>query len=166
MSNIVLIGMPGSGKSTIGVLLAKRLAKRFVDTDIEIQQTTGESLQSTLDKQGYQALRQIEEQVLSRLFVDNCVIATGGSAVYSHSAMLHLKSQEAMIVFLDVAEEDLLNRIHDFDSRGIAGEPDQSFSDLFRERRPLYLRYADHIVNISDIGVEESVDKIASLCQS
>ena len=141
-ANIVLIGMPGSGKSTVGVVLAKKTARDFVDTDLLIQTSQGRSLQAIVDTLGHMALRRIEEEVLANLHCRNHVIATGGSAVYSHSAMTHLKTG-GMVVFLDVDMPTLTSRVHDYDTRGLAKRPDQSVADLFEERLVLYRRYAD-----------------------
>jgi shikimate kinase len=150
-SNIVLIGMPGSGKSTVGVLLAKLAALDFVDTDILIQSEQHRPLQDIVDHDGYLALRQIEEDVLLRLRVREHVIATGGSAVYSHAAMEHLKA-DATTVFLEVDMATLRARVKDYDTRGLAKRPDQTLEELFEERSALYRRrYAD--VTISGIGL-------------
>lgn len=145
-SNLVLIGMPGSGKSTVGVLLAKATGKGFVDTDLLIQSETGTSLQTIVNTRGYEALRDEEERVLSTLAVSNHVIATGGSAVYSEKAMEHLR-QDSLIVFLDVSLESVRQRIGDFSLRGISKRPDQTLDDLFNERLALYQRYADLIID-------------------
>jgi shikimate kinase len=144
-SNIVLIGMPGAGKSTIGVLLAKRRALDFVDTDILIQLQYGDALQRIVNTEGYLALRIIEEKVICATHRQAHVIATGGSAVYSAKAMAHLK-KNAIVVFLDVAFAEIEKRVTDFDSRGIAMRADQTFHDLFAERLPLYQAYADLII--------------------
>jgi shikimate kinase len=138
--NIVLIGMPGCGKSTVGVLLAKRLGLGFTDTDLVIQQETGRTLQAIVDGDGYEALRHIEGQVLLTLDVKGHVIATGGSAVYSDSAMTHL-AREGLVVFLDIPLEEVKRRIGDHSLRGISRHPDQTLDDLFRERFELYNRY-------------------------
>ena len=138
---VTLIGMPGTGKSTIGVLLAKRLVLHFVDTDLLIQARTGESLQQTMDRDGYLHLRRIEEQVLLELNADEAVIATGGSAVYSEAAMAHLGSQST-IVHLDASLEVVRQRIGNFADRGIARAADQSLEDLYHERQALYRRWA------------------------
>ncbi|WP_417538839.1 shikimate kinase [Marinobacter sp.] len=145
LNNVVLIGMPGSGKSTLGVLLAKAAALGFVDTDLLIQSQTGSTLQAIVDGEGYQALRRIEEQVLCSLDVTGQVIATGGSAVYSDRAMRHLK-QNSIVVFLDISLTAVRQRIGDFSLRGISKRPDQSLEDLFAERYELYTRYADVII--------------------
>lgn len=145
LNNVVLIGMPGSGKSTLGVLLAKAAALGFVDTDLLIQSHTGNTLQAIVDGEGYQALRGIEEQVLCNLNVTGQVIATGGSAVYSDRAMRHLK-QNSIVVFLDISLAAVRQRIGDFSLRGISKRPDQSLDDVFAERFELYIRYADVII--------------------
>jgi shikimate kinase len=138
--------MPGAGKSTIGVLLAKRLGYDFLDTDLLIQIRQGEVLQDTLDARGYLALRNIEEQVLLELDVSNTVVATGGSAVYSERAMSRL-ADDGAVVYLDAKLDQLKQRIHDYDRRGIARRPDQSLDELFAERTSLYRRYATITVN-------------------
>jgi shikimate kinase len=158
--NVVLIGMPGAGKSTIGVLLAKRLGFDFVDSDVLIQLRQGEVLQDTLQALGYLALREIEEQVLVSLNVANTVIATGGSAVYSDRAMSHL-SRGALVVYLAAKPAELERRIDDYDTRGIARRPDQSFTDLYAERTVLYQKYA-HIAVDAAVGPETLVTQISS----
>lgn len=140
--NIVLIGMPGTGKSTVGLLLAKTLGKDFVDSDILIQVREGKTLQQIMDENDYLHLRQIEEEVLTDIHGNNLVIATGGSAVYSEVAMAHL-ANNGTIVYLDTPLTVLRQRIRDYDTRGIARRPDQSFEELFAERTALYRRYAD-----------------------
>jgi len=140
--NLIFIGMPGSGKSTVGVLAAKRLGMGFVDTDLLIQEEAGRTLQEIVDQDGYQALRHIEEQVLLKLSVENQVISTGGSAVYSEAAMRHLKAN-GTVVFLDIPLDVVIQRIGDYSLRGISLRPDQSLSELFDERFALYSRYAD-----------------------
>ncbi len=141
--------MPGAGKSTTGVLLAKETARDFVDTDLLIQVAETRSLQQILDEEGYMALRRIEARVLLSTNYKNSVVATGGSAAYSHGAMMHLKVN-GTVVFLQVDFEELKRRITNFDTRGIARAPSQTFSDLFRERKALYNRYAD--VTIDCVG--------------
>jgi shikimate kinase len=141
-NNIVLIGMPGAGKSTIGVLLAKRRALDFMDTDLLIQRKYGEALQRIVNTEGYLKLRDIEEEVICSIAPSEHVIATGGSAVYSEKAMVHLKKR-SVVVFLNVTFEEINRRVTDFETRGIAMRADQSFEDLFNERYPLYKQYAD-----------------------
>jgi shikimate kinase len=158
-SNFVLIGMPGAGKSTVGILLAKLTSRDFVDTDVLIQVSRGRSLQEIVDTEGHMALRRIEEDVLLGLRCRNHVIATGGSAVYSHTAMAHLKSH-GIAVFLDTNLATLKARVRDFDTRGLAKRPDQSFADLFEERLVLYRRYADITVTSSRGSHEEVCARI------
>ena len=142
LSNIILIGMPGSGKSTVGVQLAKQLNLNFVDTDLLIQNQQGQQLQDIVDQKGYLELREIEKNILLGLNVQNTLISTGGSAVYSEDAMNHLKSS-GITVFLDVELENLEHRVSDEGTRGIARAPEHSFKDVFNERTPLYKKYAD-----------------------
>ncbi len=157
--NIILVGMPGSGKSTVGVILAKLMSLSFVDTDVIIQTQQGRSLQDIVDGEGYLALRKIEEEVLLKLDCRNHVIATGGSAVYSRAAMNHLKSN-GIVVFLNVDLETLKFRVHDFDTRGLAKRPDQSIDDLFAERFALYRKYADITVDCVGLTHEEVCARI------
>ena len=138
--NLVLIGMPGCGKSTVGVLLAKRLGLGFTDTDLIIQQQAGRSLQTIVDNQGYEALRRVESQVLLSLDLQHQVISTGGSAVYSEAAMAHL-TRHGVVVFLDIPLAEVKRRIGDHSLRGISRHPDQTLEDLFVERFELYRRY-------------------------
>ncbi len=158
-SNLVLIGMPGAGKSTVGVILAKQTSCNFIDTDVLIQTSTGRTLQDIVDTDGYAVLRKIEEDVLLGLSVQNHVISTGGSAVYSDSAMVHLKSG-GLAIFLDVDLPTLELRVHDFSTRGLAKRPDQDFADLFRERFTLYRKYADITIKCSGLTQEEVCAKI------
>ncbi|MGM0570386.1 shikimate kinase [Marinobacter sp.] len=159
--NLVFIGMPGSGKSTVGVLVAKRLGMGFVDTDLLIQQEAGRTLQEIVDQDGYQALRKIEEQVLLNLTVENHVISTGGSAVYSDAAMKHLKAS-GTVVFLDIPLDVVIERIGDYSLRGISRRPDQSLSGLFEERFALYTRYADVTVNGAGLTHDEVCETVLS----
>lgn len=151
--NIVLIGMPGSGKSTVGVILAKLIAMDFIDTDLLIQRSVGRSLQDIVDKDGHLALRRIEEQVLLGLHCHHHVIATGGSAVYSQVAMEHLRS-EGVIVFLDVDLSTLESRVKDYETRGLSKSPDQTFKDLFEERLSLYRQYAEVSIDCAGLTQE------------
>lgn len=160
-SNLVLIGMPGSGKSTIGVVLAKKTSRDFVDTDVVIQSHEHRSLQDIVDNDGYMALRAIEEKWVLSLALENTVISTGGSVVYSEKSMAHL-ARNGTIIFLDVALDTLKKRITDYDQRGIARRPDQSFEDLFLERSVLYNRYAHITVKSDHLDHEQACAEIIS----
>ena len=159
--NIILIGMPGSGKSTVGVILAKMMTRPYLDTDILIQLVTNKSLQEIVDSQGHMALRKIEEDVLLDIDCNNHVIATGGSAAYSEPAMNHLK-KNGVIIFLDASLDTLKARITNYETRGLAKRPDQSFQDLFQERFELYNRYADIVIDCNEVRQEEVAETIIS----
>jgi shikimate kinase len=152
--NIILIGMPGAGKSTIGVLLAKELGLNFIDTDVAIQVREGRTLQSIVDREGYLRLREIEEQVILEHSFLGEVVATGGSAVYGQAAMEHLAA-DGVVVFLDLPLERLRKRIKNFDARGIARQPGQDFEALYLERRALYERYRDLHINVDKHSAEQ-----------
>lgn len=160
--NIILIGMPGSGKSTSGVVLAKRLARKFIDTDILIQSKYGRTLQDILDQDGCRRLREIERDVICEMQEENYVIATGGSAVYHEESMRHLQTN-GVAIFLDVRIENLYRRIKDFETRGIAKEPGQTFEDVYHERKELYEKYADIKIDCNTITLEELVVKLEKL---
>lgn len=153
-SNIVLIGMPGSGKSTVGVILAKMISKDFVDTDLLIQLAEKRTLQDIVDNDGHMELRRIEEEILLEVHHTDHVIATGGSAAYSEKAMRHLK-EDGVIVFLNADLDCLRNRIENYETRGLAKRADQSFQDLFDERQQLYTRYADLTIDCSQLSQEQ-----------
>jgi shikimate kinase len=164
-SNIVLIGMPGSGKSTLGVILAKLTARDFVDTDVLIQTAVGRPLQDIVDNDGYMELRRIEERIIVGLNCRNHVIATGGSAVYSPSAMEHL-SAGGVIVFLDVDLPTLKSRVRDMATRGLAKRPDQNFEDLYLERCNLYRKYAECTISCSRLSHDDACSEIISCLSS
>lgn len=151
--------MPGAGKSTVGVILAKLTSRNFVDTDVLIQISQDRTLQGIVDTDGYTALRIIEQDVLLGLSVRNCVVSTGGSAVYSDSAMEYLKS-DGLVVFLDVDLPTLESRVHDVRTRGLAKRADQSFVEMFHERMILYAKYADITIECSGLTQEEVCARI------
>ena len=158
-TNIVLIGMAGAGKSTVGVILAKYAARGFVDTDVLIEVREGKLLQAILDESDYLNLRRIEEEVLLGLQLRNHVIATGGSAAYSEAAMRHLRGQGA-VVFLDVEFAEVVRRVQNLDTRGIACQPGLSLREIFDERRPLYRRWADVRIACGTLGHEAVAARI------
>lgn len=140
--NLVLIGMPWSGKSTIGVLLAKFLGRSFIDTDVSIQVEEGQTLQDIINSKGADALQQIEERFILSLACKNHVIATGGSVVYSDAAIQHLK-RNGRCVYLRLPLEVVEARASDIESRGLVKQPGQGLADLYRIRTVLYEKYAD-----------------------
>jgi shikimate kinase len=158
--NIILIGMPGAGKSTVGVLLAKRLGYQFIDTDLLLQTRQHCRLQQIIARDGLTTFKKLEEDVLCSLKTSHSVVATGGSAVYSERAMARLK-QLGQLVFIDIPLSELLNRVNDMDSRGLVIGPDETYEDLFRERQPLYTKYAE--VTIAGGGL--TVEAIAALIE-
>lgn len=159
--NVILIGMSGAGKSTLGVLLAKALGKQFVDTDILIQQKTSRLLQAIIDTDGADRFLEIEEELVASLDLHDCVIATGGSVVYSDKAMRHLKAS-GTTVYLSVAFDELQSRLACISERGIVFKGKNDLCAVYEERLPLYRTYADVTVECTGQGVEESVNQITS----
>jgi shikimate kinase len=160
--NIVLIGMPGAGKSTIGVLTAKTLGMSFVDTDLLIQEKEGRLLQEIIDNDGVDKFLKIEEETILQLNKENCVIATGGSVIYSQDSITHLK-KKGRLIYLKLRYDEIEQRIKNMLSRGIAIGKGQKLIDLYNERIVLYEKYADFTVNCSDSMIEDVVLKIAVL---
>ena len=160
MDNIILIGMPGAGKSTLGVLLAKAMGKLFVDTDIIIQQKTKRLLQDIIDNDGTDAFLKLEEDILLTVCEENTVIATGGSAVYSEKAMEHFK-QNGKIVYLHVDFAEIEKRVTNITTRGIVLKNGKSLADAFDERKPLYDKYADVVIDCTGSTIENSVKMLA-----
>ena len=144
--NITLIGMPSAGKSTIGVLLAKRLGYSFVDVDILIQEQEGRLLREIIAQEGMEGFLKAEERVNAGLAVKRAVIAPGGSVIYGAQAMEHLK-EISEIVYLKMSYEEMERRIGDIKDRGVALRPGLTLRDLYDERVPLYERYADIVVD-------------------
>ena len=161
---IVLIGMPGCGKSTVGVLLAKTLLMDFVDTDLVLQNRYGKSLCEIMQDGGVEAFKRKENQVLSQLSCENCVVATGGSAVYGKDAMEHLGLQ-GRIVYLKLPTQELVSRIENITTRGIAMKKGGTIEELYTERAPLYERYADVTIDCTGLKAEQCVQRIAALFQ-
>lgn len=167
-NNIVLIGMPGVGKSTVGVILAKILGYRFVDTDLLIQQSRGQLLKDIIAEEGVDGFISIENEVIRSMEAQRSVIATGGSAVYGTEAMAHL-SEIGVIVYMKLDYRKLKYRLGNIRNRGVVIREGQQLSELYNERTALYERYADIVIDENGCGIERTVDKIAEelngLCQ-
>ena len=157
---VSLVGMPGVGKSTVGVLLAKQLGLGFVDTDLDIQRREQATLQTLLERHGYQYLRAVEESVLLALPLSGLVVATGGSAVYSSDAVIRLQ-QAGPVVYLRASCETLEARVRAAPLRGIASDPALSFAALFAERTPLYERAATLSVDTEGMSPEQVATTIS-----
>lgn len=160
-SNIVLIGMPGAGKSTLGVVLAKILGMDFVDGDILIQNQAGNTLQKIIDAQGVDGFLQVENDVLAAVDVRDTVISTGGSAIYSDEAMRHL-TEIGTVVYLDVSLEELRTRLGSLHERGVVMRKGVSMSldEIFEERGPLYSKYAEVTLQTDGLTVREATRKL------
>ncbi len=158
-SNIVLLGMPGSGKSTVGVLLAKRLGMRFVDTDLLIQEQEGRLLNEIIMQEGTERFVQIENQVNASLVAEKSVIAPGGSVVYGREAMEHFK-EIADVVYLKLSYRSVSKRLGDLTKRGVVFKPEQTLREIYKERCPLYEAYADYIVECDGMDIGETLDKV------
>jgi shikimate kinase len=155
MSGLVLIGMPGAGKSTLGKVLAAHLGLPFVDTDLLIEQAAGQPLQALLDHLGYLRMREFEDQCVAQAVLpDRAVVATGGSVVYGPGAMQRLKSY-GVCVFLEISLATVRARVGNWQSRGFSCAPGQTLEEVYAERQPLYRNYAD--LTIKCDGVTEQV---------
>ncbi len=162
--NIILIGMPGAGKSTVGVLLAKRLGYNFVDTDLLLQSQQQCRLQQIIAREGLENFKAIEEQALIELTTTHSVVATGGSAVYSERAMARLKKL-GQLVFIDIPLEELLGRVNDMDNRGLVIGPNETYENLYKERLPLYQKFAEVTIHGDGMTVEAVAAEIEkSVC--
>ncbi len=163
-SNIVLIGMPGAGKSTVGVLLAKRLGLSFLDTDVLIQAACGKSLRDLIDERGMAGFCQIERDYVRGIQVAHTVIATGGSVVYYDDAMQRLQAG-GRVVYLQLPLEELRRRVDDLNARGVVLEPGQTLESLYEKRRPLYERWAQVTVPLCGLNHEQAVETIIKTLQ-
>ncbi len=163
-SNIILIGMPGCGKSTVGVVLAKNLGYRFLDSDICIQEQEDRLLHEIITEEGLEGFLAIEDRVNASLDVYKHVVATGGSAVYGTEAMSHL-GEIGTIVYLRLPYEDIEERLGDLVKRGVALKDGQTLSDLYKERIPLYEKYAEITVDCHGKAIRDIVTEIAGRIQ-
>lgn len=157
--NIVMIGMPACGKSTVGVILAKTMGKSFIDTDLLIQEREDLLLQDIINKKGNDYFQKAEEQVLSGICAEGAVVSTGGSAVYYDGAMKHLGST-GIIVYLSLPLNEIERRLDNISTRGITMAPGETMADLYKKRVPLYEKYADLVVETAGLTVEQTVENI------
>lgn len=162
MNNIVLIGMPGVGKSSAGVVLAKVLGYEFVDSDLVIQREEKRLLKDIIAQDGNEAFLAIENRINAELDISNSVIATGGSVIYGKEAMEHLKSI-GKVVYLRASLDTIKNRLSNLEGRGVAMKKSQTLDDLYIERTPLYETYSDIIVDLDGATIEETVKKIEKM---
>ena len=162
MNNITLIGMPGAGKSTIGVVLAKVLGYQFIDSDLLIQKQEGRRLSEIIEQEGYTGFMDIENRVNAAIDVDDTVIATGGSVVYCEDAMKHLKSV-GKVVYLKLSFESLTKRLGNLKGRGVLLKEGQTLRDLYEERTPLYEKYADIVIDEEGKDLEASLHAVLEI---
>lgn len=161
MNNIVLIGMPASGKSTVGVILAKVLGMKFLDTDLVIQQRENALLCDIINERGVSGFMLCEKEAVLSVDEKNTVIATGGSVVYSEKGMKHLK-ENGTVIYLKVEKEELFKRLHNIKERGVVLQPGESLEEMFETRSKLYERYADVVIDEGNLSIEETVTSIVS----
>lgn len=157
--NYTLIGMPASGKSTIGVILAKKLGYEFIDSDIVIQRETGKKLSTLINELGIDEFLELEDRINSSINTQDTIISTGGSAIYGEHAMKHFQ-EIGEIVYLRINFEALNERIPDMDKRGVVHKAQQSLKDVYKERSILYKKYATIVVDLDNKTIDESIDLI------
>ena len=163
--SIILIGMPGVGKSTVGVILAKILGYHFIDADIVIQQSEGRLLKDIIAAEGVDGFIAIENRINSKINDKRSIISTGGSAVYGVEAMKHYK-ELGKIVYLKLDYEQLCGRLADIKNRGVVLRDGQTLEDLYKERCPLYEQYADIIIDEAGLSIEETIDKLLKVLKN
>ena len=157
--NIILIGMPGSGKSTCGVLAAKALLKNFFDTDLLFQGLEEKRLQDIIDDDGIEYFLSAEERAILSLDINATVVATGGSVVYSDKSMEHLK-KSGKVIYLHLSYDTMVDRIKNITTRGVVVKEGDSLEDMYNERLPMYQKWADVVINCDNNTVEQTVEKI------
>ncbi|MBR5897003.1 MAG: shikimate kinase [Lachnospiraceae bacterium] len=158
-TNIVLIGMPASGKSTVGVILAKVSGKKFIDTDLVIQQRENALLAEIIKEKGVEGFMKSEEEAILSVDENNTVIATGGSAVYGEKAMEHLK-ENGTVIYLKFEKGELFKRLHNIKERGVVLKPGETIGEMYDNRSVLYEKYADIVIEERDSTIEETIEKI------
>jgi shikimate kinase len=166
MDNIILIGMPSCGKSTVGVLLAKNLGYRFIDTDLVIQERYGKLLHELIAARGMEEFLKLENEVCATLEADRAVISTGGSAVYGKEAMTHLK-ELGTVIYLKISYQTLATRLGDYVHRGVVMREGYTLHGLYQERAALYEAYADYIIDEERCaeGLSQTLEETLSVCQ-
>lgn len=164
-NNIILIGMPGVGKSTIGVVLAKRLGYQFVDCDLVMQEQQGKLLYEIIEEKGIDGFLEIENQTNTALQAERAIVATGGSAVYGREAMKHLR-EIGTVVYLKLSYEAIQERLGDLNERGVAVRDGQTLLDLYQERVPLYEAYADIILDCEAKSIRDIAAQLGEVCLS
>lgn len=160
MNNIILIGMPGAGKSTVGVVLAKKMGYCFVDSDLVIQERTKKLLHEIISEKGQQGFLEVENQINASLDLEDTVLATGGSAIYGSEAMEHLK-EIGTVVYLRLSCRTIGRRLGDLHERGVALKQGQTLESLYEERIPYYEKYADVTINCERKSIRRIVEEIA-----
>lgn len=158
-TNLVLIGMPGAGKSTVGVVLAKKLGYYFMDSDLVIQEREQRLLHEIIAQEGLQGFLEIENRINASLNAEHSIIATGGSVIYGTEAMAHFK-QIGTVIYLKLSYEAIENRLGDLRERGVALKEHQTLAQLYAERTPLYEQYADIIIDCEKLVLREVVEQI------
>ncbi|MBR5799006.1 MAG: shikimate kinase [Lachnospiraceae bacterium] len=159
MNNLILIGMPGAGKSTVGVVLAKKMGYRFLDSDLLIQEQTGKLLYQLIEELGEAGFLMLENEVNASIETERAVIATGGSAVYGKEAMEHFGTIGKRI-YLKLSYEQLAERLGDLQERGVVMKEGMTLTDLYKERAPLYETYADVVIDCENKSIRAIVEEI------
>ena len=165
MKNIVFIGMPASGKSTVGVVVAKRLGYKFVDTDLVIQEVEKRLLKEIIAEEGNEGVLRIEDRVNAEIQEERAVISPGGSVVYCENAMRHYK-ETGMIVYLHTSYETINNRLHNAKNRGVVLKDGQTLKDLYEERSALFERYADLTISEEGRDLEETIEEVLRVLEN
>jgi shikimate kinase len=162
MNNLIFIGMPASGKSTVGVVVAKRIGYDFIDTDLLIQKQEGKLLKDIIEERGNEGFLEIENQVNRDVCAENSVISPGGSVVYCREAMLHFK-EIGTVIYLKVPFEQISQRIENAKNRGVVLAEGQTLRDLFDEREKLFEEYADYTISEEGMSLEETIEEVLNL---